>query len=250
MTSSWFGMAEGWAGSDPKRWLLAAAITLAFAVVGRGVRGVNASGAMAGAVAAFLILASVGLGGFAALGSVFALASVATQLGYDQKQALGTAERKDGRSAGQVLANLGVAAVCAVGFAALEGRVWLVASMAALAEAAADTVSSEYGQARSARARLITTWNVVPAGTDGAITLAGTLAGVIAAALVATVCALTGVIRAREFGVVIVAAVAGSFADSYLGALVERRGTLGNNAVNLLSTLAAAGVAAALARAL
>jgi uncharacterized membrane protein len=44
------------------------------------------------------------------------------------------------------------------------------------------------------------------------------------------------------------AGVLGMLADSYLGALCERRGWLGNDAVNFLSTLFAAVIAVAWAR--
>jgi len=40
-----------------------------------------------------------------------------------------------------------------------------------------------------------------------------------------------------------VAGTLGSFADSYLGALLERRGWIGNDAVNFLSTTIAALIA-------
>ena len=68
----------------------------------------------------------------------------------------------------------------------------------ALAEAAADTVSSECGQAFSDRARLITTFEEVAAGTDGGVSLVGTLTGACAALLVSAVCLLTGVLDAFD----------------------------------------------------
>ena len=46
---------------------------------------------------------------------------------------------------------------------------------AALSEAAADTTSSEVGQAFGKTARLVTTWSPVTPGTDGAVSLAGTM---------------------------------------------------------------------------
>ncbi len=70
-------------------------------------------------------------------------------------------------------------------------------ALAALAEAAADTVSSEIGQVLGGRPRMITTLRAVDPGRDGAMSLAGTLAGVVAAAVVAGAgtgrCAAAGV---------------------------------------------------------
>lgn len=216
-------------------------VTLVFAALARWVRGVSSSGAVAGAAVCFLLYISAGPGAFTALVSVFALTWISTRLGYQRKTKLGTAEKLDGRTALQVLANLAVAAICA-GLSAATSRsaIFLLAASAALAEAAADTVSSEVGQARSARARLITTWEDVAPGTDGGVSRAGTVAGVAAATVVSLVCALTGLIPPKWIGISIAAAIAGMIADSYLGALLERRKLLNNDAVNFLGTLVAA----------
>ena len=216
-------------------------VTLAFAALARWLRGVSSSGAMAGAAICFVLYVSAGAGAFAALVSVFALIWVCTRLGYQRKRRLGTAERPDGRNALQVLANLGVSAICAGLFAIVSRNpVWLLAASAALSEAVADTVSSEVGQARSANARLITTWEEVVAGTDGGISWVGTLSGVAAATIVSLVCVLSGILPLKWLGIAITGAVAGMIADSYLGALLERRRLLSNDAVNFLGTLVAA----------
>lgn len=156
---------------------------------------------------------------------------------------MGTAERKEGRTASQVLANTGMAAACAVCYSALHLPLMLLAMATALAEAAADTASSEFGQAISQQARLITTLDRVPAGTDGGITAAGTLAGIIAAALVSLVCMLTGLLPRPWLWISTFAGLLGMIADSYLGAVLERRGWLGNDSVNFISTVLAAVVA-------
>jgi uncharacterized protein (TIGR00297 family) len=179
---------------------------------------------------------------------VFVLTWVATRWGYAAKQQRGTAEKGGGRTASQVLANLGVAGACAAGYAWGRTRVWVVAMAASLAEAAADTVASEIGQAASDRAVLITTWQTVPAGTDGGISVAGTLAGVVAALLVGLVGAATGQLDGHGVGVVVVAASAGVMADSLLGAWLERAGLIGNDAVNASATALAAVLAAFLYR--
>ncbi|MBZ5719403.1 MAG: DUF92 domain-containing protein [Acidobacteriia bacterium] len=223
-------------------------VTVAFTALARSVRGVSPSGACTGAVVCYLLYASAGLGAFLALVSVFVLAWITTRLGYQRKQALGTAEKRDGRTASQVLANLGTAAIAAALYAVTGGKtVFLLAVTAALSEAAADTVSSELGQASSEQARLITTWETVPAGTDGGISWAGTLAGIAGAAVVSLVSAAAGMLPWKWLGPAIVAAVAGMVADSYLGATLERRGVLNNDSVNFLSTVVAAGIAGLLA---
>ena len=222
----------------------AGVVTVIFTALGRWVRGVSFSGAIAGAAVCFLLYAGAGPGAFVALVSVFALTWLSTRFGYRRKEKLGTAERLDGRTALQVLANLAVAAICA-GLSAFtaEKAVCLLAVSAALSEAAADTVSSELGQARNEKARLITTWQEVPAGTNGGVSWAGTLAGIVAATAVSWVCVLAGLVPLKWLGISIAAAIAGMVADSFLGALLERRALLNNDAVNFLGTLIAASTA-------
>jgi uncharacterized protein (TIGR00297 family) len=117
---------------------------------------------------------------------------------------------------------------------------------AALAEAAADTVSSECGQAFSDRARLITTFASVPAGTDGGISLLGTVFGFAAATTISSVSAWMNLIPKRWLWISTLAGVLGMLVDSLLGAWFERRGWLSNDAVNLAGTVMAAALAAAL----
>jgi uncharacterized protein (TIGR00297 family) len=187
--------------------------------------------------------------------AVALLASVSTRLGREKKECLGAAERREGRSAAQVAANLGIAALVSSEFAQAwaSDHGWfahvsiveplIVAGLAALAEAAADTVSSEIGQILGGRPRMLTTLRAVDPGTDGAISVAGTLAGIVAAAIVAALgtAALAG--GTRMFAVSCAGGVFGLFFDSLLGATIERSGWLNNDAVNFLSTASAASFA-------
>ena len=173
-----------------------------------------------------------------ALVMLFLLTFTATRFGRSKKEARHLAERRSGRRASQIIANLGVAALCGV-------LGWYYGCIAALAEAAADTVSSEVGQAIGGPAWLITTLRRVPAGTDGGISMAGSAAGVAASALVVVAGMAHSALR-RDAPLVFAAACAGLFFDSVLGATVERRGWLGNDLVNFCSTLFAAGLAVGL----
>ena len=167
--------------------------------------------------------------------AVSLLAWIATRLGRERKERLGAAEAKRGRSEYQVAANLGVAAIVSselaqswLGQAHSFARVPLspaslfAVGLAALAEAAADTVSSEIGQVFCGQPRMITTLRRVEPGTDGAISLVGTLAGGAAAAIVA----LAGTVALRGdsamFWIATAGGVFGLFFDSVLGATLEQ----------------------------
>jgi uncharacterized protein (TIGR00297 family) len=186
--------------------------------------------------------------GLAPLIVLFALTHEATRMGRERKTAKGLAEDRKGRNAAQIVANLGAAAwassYCFYTFRHIaHGWQWpsIVAAfqmpmLAALAEATADTVSSEIGQAFGGTPFLLTTLRRVPPGTDGAISLRGTLAGVVAAAIVAATGAPALGMSFGECLVAFGAGVAGLFFDSLLGATVERKGWLGNDLVNFAST--------------
>jgi uncharacterized protein (TIGR00297 family) len=244
-------LAHGWASSassstSTERLAIAAAVTLGFALLARVLRGVNRSGAFAGGLACFLLFAGAGPALFVTLALLFLLTWISTRLGYRRKLALGLAERREGRNAWQVLANLSVAALAAVALSATGNRIWLVAAVAALAEAATDTVASEIGQYRGPEARMITTWQRVPAGTDGGITLVGSLAGLVAGFAIASVAVLGGVLPLTELWIPVFAGLAGMLIDSLLGATLQLRGWLSNQAVNFFATLTAAAIAFAL----
>jgi uncharacterized protein (TIGR00297 family) len=184
------------------------------------------------------------------------MTSLATRMGRKHKESLGTAENKHGREASQVAANLGVAAIVSNAFvqswmmehaltldrSAAAGPV-LVLGLAALAEAAADTVSSELGQVLSGHPRMITTFRKAEPGMDGAISVGGTLAGIVAAALVAAAGSWALNAGWRVLAVSWGAGVFGLLFDSVLGATAERRGWINNDAVNFISTASAAAVA-------
>jgi uncharacterized protein (TIGR00297 family) len=236
------------AGHAVVGWTALGIATVFGAVVFR-MRAATVGGAAAGAlVAATLYLWTPGWHtALWPLGALLVLTLFATRYGRRAKEVLGLAEGRHGRTAAQVVANLGVAAMCgipltlaAVASSEAVSRVWLVGMLAAVGEATADTLSSELGQVLGGEPRLLTTMRKVPRGTDGAVTMIGTLCGLGGAAVVVAVGVAVLRVGAWEALPAWGAAVLGLFFDSLLGEWVERRGWLGNDAVNTLSTLAAA----------
>lgn len=213
-----------------------------------------------GLVAACAVGAGVTWGlswpGLTVLAVFFVSGSLLTQL---------SERRGPRRSARQVVANGGIAAV-----AALLGS-WAAAA-GAIAAAAADTWATEIGAFSPFPPRLITSGQRVTRGTSGGITVLGTLGGVAGAALIAGLArGLAPRAIAPTFGLVASAGVAGMLADSVLGATLqgkyecpgcdarfERGNTvchepvrltrgwrwLDNDAVNLAATLLGAAVGA------
>ncbi len=226
---------------------VALGLSCVFALLAWRMRAVSLTGACAGAAVSSIVLFSKPEA-FLILLLVFLLTWAATRLGRSRKLQAGIAERSAGRGARQVLANLGVgAAACGILSSLLHLQPqWpylsylLVAFIAAMAEATADTVSSEVGQAVSPRAWLLVESRWVPAGTDGAITALGTLAGAAGAALIGFAAIGLRVLYLETAWRAVAAGFLGMIFDTLLGGTLERRGKLGNDAVNFLSTLFAA----------
>lgn len=133
------------------------------------------------------------------------------------------------RDVGQVMANGGLA-----GLAALLSIFWpqsvipWVLFSAAFAAATADTWATELGVLSRSWPRSIRTWQRVPPGTSGGISLVGTLAAGGGALLIALVAVLFWPLKATlllerlGFGLIITSAgLAGSLVDSLLGATLQ-----------------------------
>jgi uncharacterized protein (TIGR00297 family) len=262
--------AHWWAENLPPVAIWALGLSLLFGLVAWKAQTATPAAAFAGAVLAASLMFSTATVPYqpwrtalVPLLAVLVLTFLATRLGHAEKQRLGIAERLNGRGASQVAANLGVAALASSEFA----QSWLIESgwvraaaqqpallftvgLSALTEAAADTISSEVGQVIGGQPCMITTLRTAEPGTDGAISLLGSLAGIAAAGLVAAIGTLALAGSSRMLAISWASGVFGLFFDSLLGATLERRGWLNNDAVNFLSTAIASAFALLLLAAL
>jgi len=195
-----------------------------------------------------LLALGSGLGGLALLALFFGLGTAASGWRVADKRRLGLAEENKGRrTTGQVLANAGIAGLLGLLAwrwppAAPLAHLMLAGSFAA---ATADTLASELGNVYGRRYYNVLTLRPDVRGLNGVVSLEGTALGLAGtAALAAAYCLGAG--WGPAFGYLLVAGTAGNLADSVLGATVERRGIIGNNAVNFLNTLTGALVAGGL----
>ena len=228
-----------------RRILLALAINGVFALVALGLRTVNRSGAALGFLLGVMIYMAYGYKSFLILLTFFFVGSLATRLGYATKAARGHAEGRGGaRSWREATANTLAGAFFAILVITTHYEAaFLVAFIAAFAEAAGDTVSSEIGQWLSGRAYMITTFKPVPAGENGGVSLAGSLAGAGATTLIVMVGYALGLCRPETAAVALGAGIVGNALDSLLGATIERRGLVTNGIVNFIGTSFAGGLA-------
>jgi uncharacterized protein (TIGR00297 family) len=203
------------------------------------------------AVLGTVLWGCLGWRGWMAVVAYLALGSLVTRLGLAWKQRRGLAEARGGRRGpANVWGSAATGAALALLAAAVPARAaWLLAGFAAsFAAKLADTFGSEVGKRWGRTTVLITTFQAVPAGTEGAVSLEGTLASAAGSVLMTVVMALLGLISGPA--VLLVVAGAGLVAtllESVVGATLQRRlPWLSNELVNALQTAVAALLAMAL----
>lgn len=179
----------------------------------------------------------------------------------------GIVEKGDRRDAMQVIANGGVFGVAAVLATVGDHVSWQHIGIGALATATSDTWSTEVGTVLGDTPRSLWTGEPVPAGTSGGITIAGLVAALVGALAVGALASMLD--WSTPWQAIAAGALAGSALDSLLGATVQERrwcpschagterrvhtcgtksvdrgGVSGcnNDIVNLISTIAGAGV--------
>ena len=162
---------------------------------------------------------------------------LATKFSKKYKQSLGEFEGR--RTSKNVISN-GVVAC----FMAAFGGYYLPfvgGFIGAIATATSDTLASEIG-VLDQHPRLITTFQKVDPGTNGAVSVLGTTVGIVGAAIIGIAAYLLGIMSnpLLSIGVAIISGTVGCFMDSLLGALFENRHLITNEHVNLFATIVGA----------
>ena len=256
-------------------WVLSFAVSFAIAGLARRLHALNQTGFVAAGLVGGIITAAGGWKWGVILLTFFVSSSLLSKIadrikpGHDANVTRGSE-----RDLFQVMANGGVAMLCALVTLIDDNARWFVVFAASLAVANADTWATELGSLSRQPPRLITNGRTVVPGTSGAISALGT-AGTLLGAIVITIVSVLLAPEALGSSLsvtlaIIVAGVAGSLIDSFFGATIQlqlycpecheitemqlhRCGTpsvylrgveaLNNDAVNIISILAGAFIA-------
>ncbi|XP_068132774.1 transmembrane protein 19 [Hyperolius riggenbachi] len=234
---------------SPWRWLFSVIVPVVIASRGLKKKSLDTSGALTGLLIGFLLTVS-NFSFFSALLTFFWTSSKLTKWRGDLKKSYDSEYKEGGqRSWVQVLCNGGVPAELAllymvengpgetpIDFAKEYTASWMCLSLlGALACSAGDTWASEIAPVLSkSPPRLITTWEKVPIGTNGGVTLVGLAASLLGGLFVGVAFYATQLlfvdnleISAPQWPVILYGAGAGligSMLDSYLGAVMQYSG--------------------------
>ena len=110
-----------------------------------------------------------------------------------------------------------------------------VAYVCSLATKLSDTLASEIGKAYGKTTYLITTFQLVPPGTEGAVSLEGTLAGAVGSLVLTAFAVGCGLVGPVAIAPCLLAAFVATNAESLIGASAQDRfAWLTNEVVNFI----------------
>ncbi|KAL9251667.1 VTE6, chloroplastic-like protein [Drosera capensis] len=238
--------ALGFLGSNPATWESAVCSNAVIFVLGSPilVSGLCWNGIVAAFLLGTLTWRAFRASGFLLVATYFVVGTAATKVKMAQKEAQGVAEKRKGRRGpGSVIGSSAAGCVCAilsingVGGKALS-HLWQLGFVASFCTKLSDTVSSEIGKAYGKTPYLVTTFKIVPRGTEGAVSIEGTVAGLVASVVLAFVGYLIGQIHATEAVLCVIASQLANLGESVIGASLQDKDGfrwLNNDAVNVIN---------------
>ena len=127
----------------------------------------------------------------------------------------------------------------------LQSNALKLAYCTALATKLSDTFGSEVGKAYGKTTYLITTLQLVPKGTEGAVSLEGTLAGIFGSYLILKLATVLNLMNgSKSLLIGIIAAFIATTIESYIGAIFQDKYSwLTNETVNFIMTIIGALIA-------
>ncbi|OMO92578.1 hypothetical protein COLO4_17478 [Corchorus olitorius] len=232
--------------SSPPTWQSAILSNLVIFVIGSPllVTGLSLSGICAAFLLGTLTWRAFGSPGFLLVASYFVIGTAVTKVKMAQKEAQGVAEKRKGRRGpGSVIGSSAAGCICA--FLMIYGiggeaftQLWRLGFVASYCTKLSDTASSEIGKAYGKTTYLVTNFQIVPRGTEGAVSVEGTLAGLVASILLASIGCFMGEINVPEAVICVIASQIANLGESIIGAEFQGKEGfrwLNNDAVNIIN---------------
>lgn len=132
-----------------------------------------------------------------------------------------TSSDKDGRSAVQVFSNGLPALICAIAYAYVGAKIFVVLFVLSFAVALSDTMSSEGGRIFGTKTIDIITWKPIKKGLSGGVSASGTLLGLIGSMIICMIAVLTLEWDIKTTLFVLCFGFMGMLIDSLLGSLLQ-----------------------------
>ena len=224
--------------------ILAVTIALLFGYSSFRVGAADLSGLFSGALIGIILIVFADARWFLVMLAFFIIGSASTRYQYRKKQSMGVEQERGGaRGYKNAFSNGIVATGAAIVFGITGDPIWVAIFVGSIATATADTVASEIG-VTGGRPYMITTFQPVPEGTNGGVTLRGEVAALVGSVIICGLAVILGMITLPVFLICTLAGLIGTNIDSLVGATIENRGIIGNSGTNLIATFGG-GVAAA-----
>lgn len=171
---------------------------------------------------------------FASLLLLYLATSFATKHKNTQK----AVAHKKGRRIGNITSNLGASVIFSAFYLFDKQPAFYLAFLCSAACACSDTLASEIGQLSKTMPRMITTWEPVRKGIDGAVSILGTASAIIGAVLTSApaIFMQPSVLGAKFLIIASFIGFVGCNIDSFIGATVQAKGKVSNEMTNLIAT--------------
>lgn len=187
-------------------------------VVSRGV--LTRLGAFAALLLDISVSVAFGNQGFLVLFAFLTISVIADKIKKTHKNKEQNKQPGEVRGVAQVFANGFVSMLCAMMYAATSDKIFLVAFVASMAEALADTVGSGIG-ALSSKTYDVFKFRKCDCGVSGGMSLLGTLMSVVASIVIAIIPLLFSAVTITEAVVISIAGFLGTVFDSFLGSVLQ-----------------------------
>tara|TARA_Y100000589_G_scaffold264863_1_gene255661 strand:- start:8719 stop:9447 length:729 start_codon:yes stop_codon:yes gene_type:complete len=175
------------------------------------------------------------------------LGSLVTKIGFERKNKLGLAEKRGGKRGPENVwgsAATGLFLAVLIDLNLFNGINLMIGFAASFAAKLADTFGSEIGKRYGKNAFLITSFEKVKSGTEGAISFEGTLASLIGSILMTYIFLFLRLINyKKDFLIVVFSGFVATIIESFIGAKFQDKLKLSNEIVNSIQTIIAATIA-------